>query len=692
MLSNVRKEVVRMSTSGNERDSSRRRTSQPLPSYGGFVPLVINSKQQHVNSINNTNNSLTNKKKNKHHQNNLRIHQYPVSTPLPSGLESFSGDILRQNISRFGSIDTADVTYSSRDNVISFPADSVTLSPEDKVKHTNFINKMKSLTPMPYVRPIDPTNNIDGMVSDKDSKMAPSVMRPTHSSKEEIVFGTRQRPAPQNSRSSTTKQRKKTSTTSTASYPSSILFYKTDPEHSSSTTTTASPSSIPTEAKAFASYSFSSSPSSYGAYSSSLMSTSSPISIVTTHSPPLRPVVISNRVEMPSSTTESELHDKRTKNPHMRVKVIEIPSTSSFYSPSTSSLPESTSPSSIPPSYSYSSPSSSTSPSHSYYSSYSSPSLLSSSGFDASSPGSSSSPSLSSFSFPTTLSDSHSSSTPFSFETTVVKNQGNDRHSNGMTRTTGTTTSFTTSPYTYVTGEVTTTTPSDISLESSNRHHPHHRNEAADRDITTTGAILEVIENDIPRTTVQIQTTTPRPTTLYSNVSTHSTPDPDLKNHQGYNERHASAKNKNKNDSVSGYSSYSEDTVGNNNNNNGGISYNPIYYEGKSHSISTDHTILNHILSLIAVGESPPEVKVFKKANRDGMEGAFSTHVEVHQRLPSNMNFINSRSQARHEEEEEAVTGIRVTETSPTTSLNKRNSLTSYSPSLPSLSTRHQPR
>lgn len=41
----------------------------------------------------------------------------------------------------------------------------------------------------------------------------------------------------------------------------------------------------------------------------------------------------------------------------------------------------------------------------------------------------------------------------------------------------------------------------------------------------------------------------------------------------------------------------------------------------------TDHTILNHILSLIAGNESPPDVKVFTKPT--GI--AYSTHVEVHQ-------------------------------------------------------------
>ena len=68
------------------------------------------------------------------------------------------------------------------------------------------------------------------------------------------------------------------------------------------------------------------------------------------------------------------------------------------------------------------------------------------------------------------------------------------------------------------------------------------------------------------------------------------------------------------------------------------ITYNPIYYgdntvTGSGNlSASTDHTILNHILSLIAVGEAPPEVKVFTKPTP--IEGAFSTHVEVHQRYP----------------------------------------------------------
>ena len=65
-----------------------------------------------------------------------------------------------------------------------------------------------------------------------------------------------------------------------------------------------------------------------------------------------------------------------------------------------------------------------------------------------------------------------------------------------------------------------------------------------------------------------------------------------------------------------------------------GISYNPIYYgDTSANNISSaDHTILNHILSLIAVGETPPEVKVFTKPTP--IEGAFSTHVEVHQRYP----------------------------------------------------------
>lgn len=83
------------------------------------------------------------------------------------------------------------------------------------------------------------------------------------------------------------------------------------------------------------------------------------------------------------------------------------------------------------------------------------------------------------------------------------------------------------------------------------------------------------------------------------------------------------------------------------------ITYNPIYYHESydvnnssnlhnnnnlnNNNSSTDHTILNHILSLIAVGESPPEVKVFTRASKkdDGnLQGAFSTHVEVHQRYP----------------------------------------------------------
>lgn len=78
------------------------------------------------------------------------------------------------------------------------------------------------------------------------------------------------------------------------------------------------------------------------------------------------------------------------------------------------------------------------------------------------------------------------------------------------------------------------------------------------------------------------------------------------------------------------------------------ITYNPIYYHesfdinnngsnSQNNNSSTDHTILNHILSLIAVGESPPEVKVFTRTSKkdDGnLQGAFSTHVEVHQRYP----------------------------------------------------------
>ena len=51
----------------------------------------------------------------------------------------------------------------------------------------------------------------------------------------------------------------------------------------------------------------------------------------------------------------------------------------------------------------------------------------------------------------------------------------------------------------------------------------------------------------------------------------------------------------------------------------------------------TDHTILNHILSLIAVGETPPEVKVFtKKPPQTG--SLFSTHIEVHRDMKNNNN------------------------------------------------------
>jgi len=42
----------------------------------------------------------------------------------------------------------------------------------------------------------------------------------------------------------------------------------------------------------------------------------------------------------------------------------------------------------------------------------------------------------------------------------------------------------------------------------------------------------------------------------------------------------------------------------------------------------TDLTILNHIMSLIAEGESPPDVKIFTKPT--GAGPTYSTHVEVH--------------------------------------------------------------
>ena len=155
---------------------------------------------------------------------------------------------------------------------------------------------------------------------------------------------------------------------------------------------------------------------------------------------------------------------------------------------------------------------------------------------------------------------------------------------------------------------------------NNDRHQQYHNNQAA-----AGGAILEVID-DILTTTMP--TTTTASSSLYSSPMT---PDPDLKHHQGYGSISSSTANKTE-------SSPSVQDIG--------ISYNPIYYDG-GHPInlsSTDHTILNHILSLIAVGESPPEVKVFTKPSRDSMQGAFSTHVEVHQKLPSSSSTSFSRS------------------------------------------------
>ena len=143
---------------------------------------------------------------------------------------------------------------------------------------------------------------------------------------------------------------------------------------------------------------------------------------------------------------------------------------------------------------------------------------------------------------------------------------------------------------------------------------------------TAGDAILEVIDDDTVSTTMSPITTT-MPYSVSLSYASPVTSDPDLKHHQIY----GSSKKRN---------TTSQDT---------GISYNPVYY-GAENSInisSTDHTILNHILSLIAVGESPPEVKVFTKPSRDGMQGAFSTHVEVHQRLPSSSHsFSRSKRNA----------------------------------------------
>ena len=134
-----------------------------------------------------------------------------------------------------------------------------------------------------------------------------------------------------------------------------------------------------------------------------------------------------------------------------------------------------------------------------------------------------------------------------------------------------------------------------------------------------------------------------------------------------------------------------------------GISYNPIYYHdslsdanstGSNNASSTDHTILNHILSLIAVGESPPEVKVFTKANKkdDGnLIGAFSTHVEVHQRYPRRRRSVSlienssSSSSFSFNSQEQAINSSPLTtNTSNNSRSNVKNNLLSQSLILPS--------
>lgn len=667
------------SHSGNEREAGRGNFLGHQPLYGGFVPLIINSRtssstpspvkpklhQQQISgnhtsrikhnkvdknilNVSHTNSSNDNRNKSeKHDKHDSLLHKnLPVTSSFsfPSSTDVSNSNILdseahKYNISRYGYPSyTADGTYSG--NRISFPpSDSSSSSSVVKVKHTPSITKIKNLPPVPYQRPLDPsydssvaskeaTSISDSMIAmERDSKMSSSVVRPTHSD-EETVFGSRHSSS---TRFSSSRNRKKPSTSgsslrtrdttsiptsssdaSSSSFPSSIYYYNTE-NHESETSSPTPPSSTPSyssshgtsTAKAFASYSFSSPSTSYSA----MTTTSSP-------STSLGLTSTTNGVnEMPSSDKN------RRKNSPLRVKAIEIPLTSSFYSPESTSPSTSSFPAS---SYSYSSPASSsrgTSSSSSYYSSYSSPSLLSSSAFDASS-----SPTSSSFSFPTTLSDSPASS-PFSFlKNHNIKASGSTSDNDNNADSASSSHPMTTSSFMTTMGM------------KSNRNNKHDNNNNSNNNGryneavgTAGGAILEVIQDESITTMSPITTTIP-----YSSSLIHSspvmTPDPDLKHHQGYG---STKKNETSSTYSSGHSIHET-----------GISYNPIYYDGENsiNVSSTDHTILNHILSLIAVGESPPEVKVFTKPSRDPMQGAFSTHVEVHQRQPSSSSHPSSQS------------------------------------------------
>lgn len=588
---------------GNEREAGRGNFLAHQPLYGGFVPLVkkkvlsttpspVKPKQHSLNHAsghdkvdkNILNVSHTTSKKD-NNRNQDRHDKYDDSLRVSSSLPRNENilDSGAQNISRYGyPYYTSDGTYSS--NRISVPSSSSDSSPVLKVKES--INKMNNLPPLPYQRPLDPsydpskeTSMTDSMIAmERDSKMSSSVVRPTHHSDEDGVSGPMFGSRHSSTRFSSLRNRKKattartrdtTTTTIPSSFPSSIYYYDRNQETSSPpSSSTASPSTAfsstapsstasPSTAKAFASYSFSSPSTSY-----SMMTTSAaPASTEGTSS--------TNGVTNDMASSEKAFFDnKNRRKDSLRVKAIEIPSTS--YSPTSTSM-------------------------SSYYSSYSSPALLSSSIFDASSSTSSS------FSFPTTsFTDSPASS--------FINIRSSDSASSSLPMTTS---SFMTT----------------LKYNRNYKQDHNNSNNSNNHAGSTAGdAILEVIDDDTVSTTMSPITTT-MPYSVSLSYASPVTSDPDLKHHQIY----GSSKKRN---------TTSQDT---------GISYNPVYY-GAENSInisSTDHTILNHILSLIAVGESPPEVKVFTKPSRDGMQGAFSTHVEVHQRLPSSSHsFSRSKRNA----------------------------------------------